>query len=369
LRERRAAGGDVLDLTESNPTAARIPYPEGGILSALQDHRIPKYDPHPAGLWEARAAVAAYYQQRGIHIEPGQVFLTASTSEAYSYLFKLLANPGNQILVPRPSYPLFEFLALLESLRLARYPLVYHRGWGIDFGVLSGSIHEGTRAVILVNPNNPTGNFIKPDQLAALIPLCTAHRVPIICDEVFASYRIRSDAAQVTSLAEVSAVLTFCLGGLSKEAGLPQMKLAWIVVAGPPQERARAVARLELIADTYLSVSAPVQYALPRLLEVGSQVQARILERIRGNLEFLRTAIKERPACELLETEGGWYAVLRIPQTHGEEEWCLRLLEAGVLVQPGYFYDFDSGAHFVLSLLPVPETFREGLRRMLIVID
>ena len=356
LDARRRAGAPILDLTESNPTRAGFLYPGPQILEAICDPRSLMYEPLPAGSAEARAAVASYYRARGHEVAPERILITASTSESYAWLFKLLADPGDEVLVPRPSYPLFEFLAALESVRLVQYPLVYDGSWSMDFEALERSLNPRTRAIVLVNPNNPTGSFLKRSELARLVAL----GIPLISDEVFADYVFEPDPARVPTLVDVEAPLTFCLSGLSKISGLPQMKLGWMVARGP------AVERLELIADTYLSVSAPMQNALPRLLQTGAAVQQQIARRTASNLEFLRQALGAGSVCQVLDLEGGWYATLRIPRTRSEEQWTLDLLERdNVLVQPGFFYDFDSEAYLVLSLLTPPEAFREGVARLL----
>ncbi len=346
LQARRAARAEVLDLTESNPTRAGFVYPAEEILAALADPRSLAYEPAPAGLPEAREAVARHHG-----VAPERVLLTASTSESYSYLFKLLANPGDEVLTPRPSYPLFDYLAALESVRVAHYPLEYHGAWSVDLDALERAVTGRTRAVIVVNPNNPTGSFLKRHEMERLARL----GLPIVTDEVFADYSFGRERA--CSLAGVEGAFT--LSGLSKVAGLPQIKAGWII-APPP-----AIERLELIADTYLSISTPVQHALPRLLAAGAAVREQIGRRVREHLDWLRAAIRAAPACELLDVEGGWYATLRVPRTRGEEEWCLELLDRGVLVQPGFFYDFEREAFLVISLLTRPEIFREGVSRLI----
>ena len=363
---RRQAGAEILDLTESNPTRAGFSYPAEEILAALAGSAALLYEPAPAGLPTARQAVAAYYAERGRAVEPSRILLTASTSEAYAFLFKLLANPGDEILVPTPSYPLFDHLAALESLRLRRYPLHYHHGWFLDTEALAAAVSPATRAILVVSPNNPTGSFLKRHEMEFLCALCARRELALIADEVFADYALAPDPDRVPSLAGSDAVLTFSLNGLSKYAGLPQMKLAWMVVGGPDDLRRRALERLELIADTYLSVAAPVQHALPRLLAAGRRVQPQIAARLRGNLEALSALVRQQAVCELLRVEGGWYAVLRLPRTHSEEQWVVELLERdGVLVQPGFFYDFPSEAFLVLSLLTPPAVFAEGAHRLL----
>jgi alanine-synthesizing transaminase len=340
----------VLDLTESNPTRAGFEYPREEILDALADPRALRYDPEPRGLLCARDAVASYYG----NIPVSQILLTASTSEAYAYLFKLLCDPGDEILSPRPSYPLFEFLAGLESVRMVQYPLRYDGVWHIDFDALESAITPRTKAIVVVNPNNPTGSFLKRDEWSRLQTL----GVPILSDEVFSDYAFSPDDTSVRSLTGESEALTFSMSGLSKIAALPQMKLGWIIASGPGHEA--ALEQLELIADTYLSVATPVQIALPRLLAAAVGIREQILDRTRANLALLRRSTVP------LHVEGGWYATLHVPRTKTEEEWSLELLDKrDVLVQPGFYFDFESEAFLVLSLLTPPHVFAEGLRRLL----
>ena len=371
LEEKRHGGAQVLDLTESNPTRAGLAYPQAEILAALADVSALRYHPSPRGLDSAREAVAAYYRDRGTKIDRENVLLTASTSEAYAYLFKLLANPGDEILTPRPSYPLFEFLADLESVQIRQYPLRYDGVWHVDFDALEHAITPRTRGIVVVNPNNPTGSFLKPAELDRLDALAADRGLAILSDEVFRDYAFADDADRVSTLAgdpfsENRRALTFSMSGLSKIAGLPQMKLGWIVAGGPNSDR--ALDALELIADTYLSVSTPIQVALPRLLALSSGIMEQIRQRTASNLVRLREIVRGS-AATLLRTEGGWYAVLQVPRTRTEEEWTLKLLgESDVLVQPGFFFDFESEAFLVLSLLPEPATFAEGVSRLRSVI-
>lgn len=354
LREKRRAGAAVLDLTESNPTHAALDYPPG-IAAALADPRALRYEPAPAGMPEARQAVARYYAARGHRVESGRILLTASTSEGYAYLFKLLCNPGDHVLVPRPSYPLFEFLANMENVEVRQYPLVYHGEWTIDREALAAAISRHTRAIVLVNPNNPTGSYLKRPELEFLSTL----GLPLISDEVFSDYAFAPDAARVTTLADEPGVLSFSMSGLSKVAGLPQMKLGWIVV-----NNAEAMEKLEWIADTYLSVGTPVQCAAAALLDAGEAVQRQIRERCIANLAFLRDALAGTSAG-VLAVEGGWYAAVQMPRIRTEEEWTLELLaRENVLVQPGFFYDFESEAYLIVSLLTPPPIFREGVPRL-----
>ena len=363
LHHKRSTGAQVLDLTESNPTAAGLTYSPDRVLGALADPRAMRYEPAPAGIIAARAAISEYYSNR---VPVDRILLTASTSEAYSHLFKLLADPGDEVLAPRPSYPLFDFLAALDSVRIVQYPLVYEAGWAIDFEALAGRITARTRAIVTVNPNNPTGSFLKTAELAQLWALCRTRHLAIISDEVFSDYAFEDDPTRVRSLMEVEDVLTFSLSGLSKVSGLPQVKLGWIVASGPDPLRGPAFDRLELIADTYLSVGAPVQWAAASLLASREGIQTQILARARGNLAFLRSKIGRDSPWRLLNVEGGWYAVIQAPRIHTEEDWALTLLnQDNVLVQPGFFYDFEKEAFLVLSLLTPAEIFGEGVSRIL----
>jgi alanine-synthesizing transaminase len=358
IAQRRDEELPILDLTESNPTRAGIEYPATEILAGFQNPQCLVYDPSSNGLSSARRQVAQLYG-----VSHDRVVLTASSSEAYSWLFKLLCDPGDEVLTPRPSYPLFEHLAALEAVQIRQYPLRYHDGWFIDFDPLEAAIHDRTRAIVVVNPNNPTGSYLKQGELDRLRSICRRHGLALISDEVFSDYELAPDGLR--SLTCVDDVLTFCLGGLSKMVGMPQMKLGWIVAGGPPQMLSDALAGIDLIADNFLSVGTPVQFALPRLLGVREGVQSQIISRLRENLEFLRSAVASHDAFRLLDVEGGWYAILRVPRVRTEEEWTLALLERGVLVQPGYFYDFEAEAYLVLSLLTRCEIFRPGVEMIL----
>jgi alanine-synthesizing transaminase len=360
LAEKRRQGAPLLDLTESNPTRAALDYPSG-LLTALADPRALSYDPDPRGLLSARQAVSEYYAQRHTEVPASRILLTASTSEAYSYLFKLLTDPGDEILVPRPSYPLFDYLAAMESVAVRPYPLRYDGVWHIDFPALASAITPRTRAIVVVNPNNPTGSYLKRSEWERL----QSFGLPILSDEVFSDFAFSPDPERVPTLAGQSSVLTFSMSGLSKIAGLPQMKLGWIAASGP--DHPAALEGLEWIADTYLSVSTPVQLALPRLLTAARPVQEQIRAQTRSSLEHLRkNLLASASPCRCLALEGGWYAILEVPRIRTEEEWVLQLLaEKDVLVQPGFFYDFESEAFLVLSLLTPPAVFIEGLRRLL----
>lgn len=361
VAQKRSERTALLDLTESNPTRAELPYPSE-LLSALTDPRGLLYSPDPLGLPDARAAVAAYYQRFGVDIGVEHLLLTASTSEAYSILFQLLADPGDEILAPRPSYPLFEFLAGLSPVTIRQYPLRYDGAWHVDFAAIEAAISPRTRAVVVVNPNNPTGSFLKQEELSRLEAIAARYELAILSDEVFCDYAFSPAADRVTTLAGGRTALTFSMSGLSKVAGLPQLKLGWIAVSGPGRET--AMRALELVADTYLSVATPVQVALPTLLSAGELTRNAIGRRTLHNLRTLRATL-QGSAASVLSPEGGWYAVIQVPRTRSEEAWALALLsEHNVLVQPGYFFDFENEAFLVVSLLTPEATFAEGVRRL-----
>ncbi len=366
MGEKKRAGVQWLDLTQSNPTRCGFAYPVTELLAALSQTGTLQYDPHPQGLLTARAAIADYYQTRQQIIDPAQIFLTASTSEAYAWLFKLLTDAGDEVLVPQPSYPLFEFLATLEGVALRPYQLQYlhPRGWRLDFDSLAQAVTSRTRAIIIVNPNNPTGSYLKQSESAQLAAFCRAHHLALIVDEVFNDYALLDDPDHVTDFAN-SSELTFVLNGFSKLLALPQMKLGWIVVQGASDLRRAAEARLELIADTFLSVNTPVQEAAPEWLRRRTDIQQEIMARVKMNLEFLARAV-ENSACRLLKVEGGWCATLEVPRRCSEEELVLQLLaQDNVLVHPGYFFDFPREAFLVVSLLPEPETLQAGIAKIL----
>ena len=360
LEARRRAGAPILDLTLSNPTRAGLEYPPD-LLVPLADRRGLIYEPAPLGLEEARAAVAREFARRGRVVDPHRIALVASTSEAYSLLFKLLADPGDEVLVPRPSYPLLEYLTALDAVIARPYDLEYHGVWSIDLAALEAAVGPRTRAVVVVHPNNPTGSFVSAAEADRLERLCRDHGMAVIADEVFADYVLEPDARPASPAAGRGA-LAFALGGLSKSVGLPQAKLAWIAVDGPDDLVERAIARLELICDTYLSVSTAVQLAAPRLLEQGATVRGRIAGRISANYERLKELSRAAPASRVLRADGGWYAILQVPAFEPEEDLVVGLLARdGVLVHPGYFFDFPGGSHLVLSLLPPEETFAKAV--------
>ena len=361
----RASGRPLYDLTQSNPTKVGLVHPPE-VLEAMGGPGSLVYEPDAFGLFSARATVAHELSGRGVEIAPDRVVLTASTSEAYSYLFKLLCDPEEEVLVPTPSYPLFEHLARLVLVRAVPYPMDCHGVWSIDADKVARAVTPASRAVVVVSPNNPTGNYLKQDELAALIDLCRARSLALIGDEVFFDYPLDPARAPVASLLGQEDVLTFSLGGLSKSAALPQVKLGWMAIGGPAPEVGRALERLELVADTYLSVSTPAQLAVAPLLAAGAGLRPRLLDRARSNLAALRRLAAARPSCTVPPVEGGWSAVVQVPATRSDEDLVLELLEIdGVLVHPGYFFDFPTEAYLVLSLIAPPDVFEAGASRVI----
>ena len=405
LEEVRAGGARVLDLTVSNPTRAGLHFDERAILGALASPRAMDYDPQSKGLLQAREAVAGYY--RSAHeirdLDAERIVLTTSTSEGYSFVFRLLCNAGDELLVPKPSYPLFEFLADLEDVRLVPYPLIYDHGWQMDFPSLEKAVTARTRGVVVVHPNNPTGSFVQGGEVEMLNSFCREHELAVIADEVFLDYGLKTSEAKAPpqeapnrsaesaalpkrgapakseappkseegdgrhrSFAGNEDVLTFALSGLSKIAALPQMKVAWVVTSGPRDLAGAAMERLEVIADTYLSMNAPVQWAVPALLGQRENIQRQLLERVQENLRELDRQLAGEKACQRLKVQGGWYAVLRVPVTRSDEELAIELVrEQSVLVHPGHFYDFPSDGYLVLSLITPRGEFAEGIGEVL----
>ncbi len=345
-----AAGKPLIDLTVSNPTECGFEYDSAAILDALRNPAALAYEPNPRGMESARRAVAGYYADRHEEVSLEDIFLTTSTSEAYSYVFRTLCNPGDELLIPSPSYPLFDFLADIQDVSLVRYPLFYDHGWQIDFHSLEKAITPRTRGVIVVHPNNPTGHYTKQAEIAKLNSICSARELAIIADEVFLDFAL--EGARPASFAANRGALTFTLSGLSKISGLPQMKAAWLIASGPREWKSEALARLEVIADTYLSVNAPVQLAMPRFIEERHVFQKQVMSRVRRNLAELDRQLAAQKAVSRLEVEGGWCVVLRAPATHSDEDLALRLLnEKSIYVHPGHFYDFSSGRFLMVSLL------------------
>ncbi len=359
-RERVAAGLPIADLTASNPTRCGFDYGHD-LLAALTDEQALDYDPQPRGLLRTREAVCRYYAAHGATIRPEQVILTTSTSEAYSFLFRLLCDPGSEILVPQPGYPLFDFLAGLDDVRLKMAPLVYDYGWQIEPEGFRRAITAATRAIVLVHPNNPTGHFTKAWEAAELGRLCREHDLALIVDEVFLDYGFAGGEASFA--AGLEGVEVYVVSGLSKIAGLPQMKAAWIVATGPKHEE--ALERLEVIADTFLSMNAPVQGAIPAWLDGRTGIQRQIRERVAANLAELDRQLTGLPAVTRQELEGGWYAVLRIPALQSDEQTVLELLERGVWVHPGYFFGMEESGWLVVSLLGRVDEFKTGVTSLI----
>jgi len=365
LAAHRAAGKPLIDLTGSNPTECGFQYDEQAILSALRNLAALKYEPNPRGLAVARNAVAQYYAERGAVVSNDDIFLTTSTSEAYSYVFRTLCNPGDELLIPAPSYPLFEFLADIQDVRLVRYQLIYDHGWQIDFHALEQGITPRTRGVIVVHPNNPTGHFTKPEEMRKLNEICAAREIAIIADEVFLDFALKEK--QIATFAANSGALTFTMSGLSKICGLPQMKAAWLIVSGPEVWTAEALARLEVIADTYLSMNAPTQLAVPAFLELRHAFQKQVISRVNENLSELDEQLASQKSCSRLKVEGGWNAVIRVPATHSDEDLAVELLGTqSVYIHPGHFYDFPAEGIVVASLIAPQNEFSSGLRRLLV---
>jgi alanine-synthesizing transaminase len=364
LLERRLSGSSLLDLTCANPTEAFADYPHQDIAGAFGAIADFQYEPDPFGSLSARRVIVDWYATQGIRTDANRIALTASTSEAYSILFKLLCDPGEEILIPSPSYPLFEYLARAEGVRTTPYQLVYDGGWFVDFESIRNAISPRTKAIVVVNPNNPTGSFLKKREVSELMEVAARHGLALISDEVFMNYAAVESGDQVRSLiGHDDAVLSFSLNGLSKEAGMPQMKIAWIVVSGQEKEASSALMKLELLLDSYLSVGTPVQRVLGELLRIGFGIRAKIGSRLRENREAL-SALAGSPARELA-SEGGWSVILQVPRVRTEEAWITSLLaEYGVVVQPGYFYDMANEAFLVVSLISPPEIFSAGIGRL-----
>ena len=370
VRKRRASGQEIFDLTISNPTHCGFTYDDAAILAPLSNAEALSYDPNPLGMISAREAVAAYYRDAGASVLPERICLTTSTSEAYSFLFRLLCNAGDEVLVARPSYPLFDYIAQLDDVHLREYPLLYdpnadpnalsNHGWYLDLHALQSAITSKTRAVILVHPNNPTGNFASPAERAALEDLCAERNLALIVDEVFLDYSL--DAAQPSFTATEPRCLTFVLSGISKVCGLPQMKASWIAACGPTSSVQAAIQRMEIIADTFLSMNAPVQFALPKWLAMRHALQQQIRERMRTNLALLDARLRGTSA-QRLAMQAGWTAVLRVPRTVEGHEFAHAALDRGVLVQPGEFYGLGEG-RAVISLLTPPEIWIAGLKHL-----
>lgn len=364
LARHRSSERKLLDLAASNPTECGFKYDAPALMRALCNPASMHYTPDPHGLVSARRAVCAYYAERGGRVAPQDLILAVSTSEVYSFAFRLLCNPGDEILVPTPSYPLFDFLAEVNDVRLTRYPLFYDHGWHIDLHALERAITPRTRAIVVVHPNNPTGHYTKANEIAQLNQICSDGQMAILADEVFLDFSLTG--ATQPSFANNPDALTFTLSGISKIAGLPQMKFAWLVVSGPEAEKREALARLELIADTYLSMNAPVQLAAPILLQQRGKFQQQLMSRVKANLSELDSQLIGQGHVTRLEVEGGWYAVLRVPATRADEDLAIELLEKhDVYVHPGHFYEFPGDGYLVVSLITPEQEFAESVRRVL----
>jgi len=364
LARHRAIRRPLLDLTASNPTECGFDYDRPAIMRALSDADALDYKPGPKGLETARQAVAAYYAARSNEVSIENILLTTSTSEAYSFVFRMLCNPGDELLIPTPSYPLFEFLADIQDVKLVRYPLVYDYHWQIDFHALEQAITSRTRGAIVVHPNNPTGHFCKPEDLTRLNEVCSARQMALIADEVFLDFVLTG--AQPLSFATNTGALTFTMSGLSKISGLPQMKTAWLITTGPEHLRKQALARLEVIADTYLSMNAPMQLATPVFLEQRRGFQKQLMTRVRRNLSELDRQLAGQKSCSRLKMEGGWNTVLRVPATRSDEELAIELLATrDVYAHPGHFYDFPGNGYLIVSVITPEPEFAKGIERLL----
>ncbi|HXN71821.1 MAG TPA: pyridoxal phosphate-dependent aminotransferase [Candidatus Acidoferrales bacterium] len=364
LAKHRAAGKPLLDLTASNPTECGFDYDRQAILQVLSNPKSLSYGPDPKGLLSARRAVSEYYSAREIMVPADDIILTTSTSEAYSFVFRVLCNPGDELLIPEPSYPLFSFLADIQDVKLVGYPLLYDHGWQIDFHALQQAVTARTRGMIVVNPNNPTGHFCKPSEVRKLNEICSRRQIAIIADEVFLDFSIAENIPR--SFAASAESLTFTMSGLSKISGLPQMKAAWLIASGPEELKAQALARLEVIADTFLSMNAPIQLATPSFLELRHGFQKQVMARVRKNFAELDKQLSAQSSCARLEVEGGWYAILRVPLIRSDEDLAIDLLNAqGVYVHPGHFYDFAADGYLIVSLITPEQDFKEGIKRLL----
>jgi len=363
LADRLSSGKPVIDLTESNPTKCGFHFEAKRILGALNDPASLNYEPVTQGLLPARHAVVDYYRSRNCAVNVNDIFLTTSTSEAYSFLFRTLCNPGDEVLIPQPGYPLFNFLADIQDVATAPYPLIYDYGWQIDFQALQRAITPRTRAIVVVNPNNPTGHFCKAEDMLRLNQICVEGDLALIADEVFLDFSFGEDLP--ATFAANNKALTFTMSGLSKISGLPQMKVAWLITTGPETRKQEAVARLEMIADTYLSMNTPMQLALSALLELRHNFQQQCLARTRNNLAQLDKALSAQRLCTRLNVEGGWYAVVKVPVSGSDDGLALELLNtSGVYVHPGHFYDFPADGHLVVSLITPERPFAIGMEAL-----
>jgi alanine-synthesizing transaminase len=368
LKKKKFTGIDVLDLTVSNPTDVKIDYDETLILKSISHPGSLKYIPNPKGLLTAREAISRYYKEKNVEVNADNIFLTSGTSEAYSFVFKLLTNPFDEVLIPRPGYPLFSYIAEMESIRIKYYDLNYSENgcWTLNIDSLKSSLTKKSKAIVCINPNNPTGNFIKENELKELLSICGENNLSLICDEVFLDYDIDVDKKNIFSFTGNNDVLTFTLSGISKICGLPQMKLSWIVVSGNLVDVEESKSKLEIITDTYLSVGTPIQLGLKEILENSKSIQNNIKYRLINNYNFLKSEISGLSKFELLKAEGGWYSVLKIRGDIDEESFVYSLLkDKDVYVHPGFYFDFMEEGYIVISLLVTEKIFIKGIRRIL----
>lgn len=367
LKEKIDAGVEVFDLTESNPTKAGFEYDRTAILKSISDGRALIYEPNPQGLEIARKAITQYYLERNIRINTENIYLTSGTSEAYSFIFKLLTDPEDEILIPRPSYPLFSFIADMESVNVKYYDLIFEKGnsWKINFDSMINEISKKIKAIVLVNPNNPTGHFVKHEEINLLIKICKDNGIAIVCDEVFLDYDLEIEKENIMSFSEIKEVLTFTLSGLSKICGLPQMKLSWIIISGEENEVMEAKMKMDIISDTYLSVGTPIQWGAGELLKDRRIIQKQIRERITENYNFLKNNFDGKNISEVYRAEGGWYSILKIGKKIDEEILAYDLLDKkDVYIHPGYFFDFNEPGFIVVSLITLEKKFQEGIKRI-----
>lgn len=369
IESLRAQGAQLIDLTDSNPTRCELAYPSEAIASAIRSAALLTYEPEPRGLLAARQAISAHLARKEVCVDPEHLIICSGTSDAYGYLFKLLCNPGDSVLVPNPSYPLFDFLTGLEAVEARPYRLRFEDGWAVQADTLAEAADATTRAVLVVSPGNPTGAFLKRSELRAVETLCADRGWALIVDEVFADYAFGDDADRVATVAgRPSPALTFALSGFSKLAGLPQLKVSWLSASGPAQLRDEALHRLEIVADTYLSASPILQSSIAQLLPLSARIQSQIRSRVAENRAALLRAQAVEARWSVLPSEGGWCAVIRIPDDRSEETICLQLLEHGVIVHPGYFFDFPSGSHLIVSLIPPRDAFTRGIEALVSVL-
>lgn len=364
LSEKKTNGIEITDLTESNPTNAGFVYDKDLILKAIAKEDSLRYAPEPKGMLAGRKAISEYYRKKNINVEPDNIFLTSGTSEAYSFIFKLLTNPFDEVLIPAPGYPLFAYIAEMESLNTLSYNLIYTKNaeWKIDFNSIESQITEKTKAIILVNPNNPTGHYIKKNELKDLIRICKKYNLSVISDEVFWDYNIDINFEDIVSLASINEILTFTLSGISKICGLPQMKLSWFIVNGEKMLCDEAKSKLEIIADTFLSVGIPIQLGINDILENENNIGEQIKNRVKRNYYYLKEKVTVIVDVELLSAEGGWYSVLKIETGIEEEILAFELLkEKNIYIHPGYFFDFEEGCNIVVSLLTPESVFKNGI--------